>query len=316
MNPQEYAPHTRMDQSGAKRIVTLGNAFLDTILLLPTLPDKPLKMRVMDVKFTGGGIAATAACAAARLGADVTYWGRLGVDDIGDRIVERLNQFNVRTDHVTRIEGGRSPMGTILLAPDGERTALGFIGQNLGEDAGWLPLDLLDGVSGVLADYSWWQGAKALFEGANQRGIVSVLDADVGDLDAVSKLLTLPDHLVFSSECLRRLTDCAKLEDAILKADGMCRGTVSATDGARGFFWCDDGRVQHVPAFEIEAIDTNGAGDIFHGAFTLGLAENMRIEDAARFASAAAALKCASGSGWESIPDRSQVETLINGGRK
>ena len=75
MNPQEYAPQAAMDRSGAKRIVTLGNAFLDTILLLPTLPDKPLKMRVMDVKFTGGGIAATAACAAARLGADVTLLG-------------------------------------------------------------------------------------------------------------------------------------------------------------------------------------------------------------------------------------------------
>ena len=245
------------------------------------------------------------------------YWGRLGVDDIGDRIVERLNQFNVRTEHVARIEGGRSPMGTILLAPDGERTALGFIGQDLGEDAGWLPLELLDGVSGVLADYSWWQGAKALFEGARRRG-----DRFGSRCRCRRPLMRCrsfwPCLIIWSSHrsASGRLTDCARLEDAILKADGMCRGTVSATDGARGFFWCHDGQVRHVPAFEIEAIDTNGAGDIFHGAFTLGLAENMRIEDAARFASAAAALKCASGSGWESIPDRSEVETLINGGRK
>ena len=313
MNLGKTAPQAVSGQDGTKRIVTLGNAFLDTIVFLPKLPDKPTKMRVADVKMTGGGIAATAACAAARLGADVAYWGRLGVDEVGDRIVGRLNSFNVKTDQVSRVPGGRSPMGTILVAPGGERTALGFIGRDLGDDASWLPLEQLDGVSGVMADYSWWQGAAALFAAAAERGIVSVLDADVGDLDAVHHLLALPDHLVFSAACIRRLTECEDLDEALVKADGMSRGVVSVTDGARGFFWCDDGTVRHVPAFSVEAIDTNGAGDIFHGAFTLGLAENMSIEQAARFASAAAALKCARGSGWESIPDRDQVEALLNG---
>ncbi|WP_316863220.1 PfkB family carbohydrate kinase [uncultured Cohaesibacter sp.] len=315
MNPPEIENSPLSDCSQPKRIVTLGNAFLDTILFLPELPDKPLKMRVLDVKFTGGGIAATAACAASQLGADVTYWGRLGVDDIGDRIIDRLTQFKVRTDFVSRVQGGRSPMGTILVAPDGERTALGFIGADLGDEAEWLPLGRLDDVSAVLADYSWWQGARALFEAASEKGIVSVLDADVGDLDAVHNLLAYPDHLVFSAACLRRLTDRDDLGDALQVADDMSRGTVSVTDGARGFFWCEQGSINHVPAFEVAAVDTNGAGDIFHGAFTLALAEGMSIQDAARFASAAAALKCAHGSGWESIPDRSQVEAFLNGGQ-
>nr|WP_321460168.1 PfkB family carbohydrate kinase [uncultured Cohaesibacter sp.] len=314
MEARKSAPFTDNLKSGSTRLVTLGNAFLDTILYLPEIPDRPTKMRVMDVKMTGGGIAATAACAASRLGAEVAYWGRLGVDEVGDRIVERLAHCGVKTNAIARVEGGRSPMGTILVDQGGERTALGFIGRDLGDDADWLPLEELEGASGVLADYSWWQGAAALFMAARKLGIVSVLDADVGDMNAVHNLLALPDHLVFSAACLRRLTDHQDLSDALKKADGMCRGIVSVTDGANGFFWCEAGRIEHVPAFRVEAIDTNGAGDIFHGAFTLGLSEKMSIEQAARFASAAAALKCARGSGWESIPDRDQVETLINGG--
>ncbi len=73
-----------------QRIVHLGNAFLDTIVYLPTLPTQPSKIRALDVLRTGGGIAATAAYTTALLGAETIYWGRLGNDDTGDQILARL----------------------------------------------------------------------------------------------------------------------------------------------------------------------------------------------------------------------------------
>ena len=294
-----------------RRIVTLGNAFLDTIVYLPQLPTQPCKTRAMDVRYTGGGIAATAAYTAALLGADAVYWGRLGNDETGDQILARLAEAGVKTDAVRRVDGGVSPIGTILVSPGGERMAFGFIGRGLGVEADWLPLHDLDGADGVLADYSWWEGAAAIFAAARARNIVTVLDADVGDMAAVHKLLKLPDHIVFSAACLERLTGEADVEKGLRGAALICRGTVSVTAGNRGFFWLDGEVVRNVPAFPVEAIDTNGAGDIFHGAFTLGLAEGLRIEGAARLASATAALKCARGSGWESIPNRKVVEELL-----
>eukprot|EP00919_Chromeraceae_sp_WS-2016_P041939 GHVR01099803.1.p1 GENE.GHVR01099803.1~~GHVR01099803.1.p1 ORF type:complete len:304 (-),score=59.44 GHVR01099803.1:117-1028(-) len=297
----------------SRRIVTLGNAFLDTIVYLPMLPTAPTKIRATDVRRTGGGIAATAAYTTAVLGAQTTYWGRLGQDDTGDQILTRLNAVGVKTDAVRRVAGGVSPIGTILVSPGGDRMAFGFIGRDLGNDADWLPLDQLEGVHGVLADYSWWEGAAAVFTAARERGIVTVLDADVGDMDAVGRLLDLPDHAVFSSACLARLADTTDIEAGLRHAGAHCRGIVSVTDGENGFFWLDGDRVRNVPAFPVVAIDTNGAGDIFHGAFTLGLAEGLDVESAARFAGATAALKCARGSGWESIPDRVAVNALLNG---
>ncbi|WP_176084220.1 PfkB family carbohydrate kinase [Martelella sp. HB161492] len=300
-----------MSSNRPRRIATLGNAFLDTIVYLPRLPTEPCKFRATDVRRTGGGIAATAACAVARLGAEAVYWGRLGEDETGDQIIARLNHFGVKTEAVKRVAGGMSPVGTVLVSPGGERMAFGFIGRDLGNEAEWLPLDELDHVDGVLADYSWWQGAAAIFTAARQRGIVTVLDADVGDMSAVHELLELPDHIVFSAACLSTLTGMSDIVAALPVAARLCRGIVSVTDGSRGFFWHDGEAVKNVPAFPVDAIDTNGAGDIFHGAFTLGLAEGLPIMEAARLASATAALKCARGSGWESIPDRPAVDKLL-----
>lgn len=299
-----------------KRIVHLGNAFLDTIVYLPSLPTQPTKIRALDVRKTGGGIAATAAYTTASLGADTVYLGRLGRDETGDQILARLSEIGVDTASVRRVEGGVSPIGTILVSPDGDRMAFGFIGRDLGEDADWLPLDKLDGVDGVLADYSWWEGAASIFKAARERGIVTVLDADVGDMNAVNQLLQLPDHIVFSAACLARLTGTDDVETGLRDARTRCRGVVAVTDGERGFFWLDGDTVRNVPAFPVIAVDTNGAGDIFHGAYTLGLAEGMDVEQAARFAGASAALKCARGSGWESIPDRAAVEILLNGSNR
>lgn len=312
MRPESVIGHGN-GMMTAKRIVHLGNAFLDTIVYLPMLPTQPVKLRALDVRKTGGGIAATAAYTTAALGADTTYWGRLGCDETGDQIIARLSSIGVDTAAVRRVEGGVSPIGTVLVSPDGDRMAFGFIGRNLGDDPEWLPLDRLAGVDGVLADYSWWEGAAAVFRAARERGIVSVLDADVGDMNAVHQLLELPDHIVFSAACLARLADTADVDAGLRHARTLCRGVVAVTDGERGFFWLDGDTVRNVPAFPVVAIDTNGAGDIFHGAYTLGLAEGMDVEHAARFAGAAAALKCARGSGWESIPDRMAVEQLLKG---
>ncbi|KQT85399.1 PfkB family carbohydrate kinase [Aurantimonas sp. Leaf443] len=299
-----------------RRILTLGNAFLDTIVYLPALPSVPVKQRALDVRRTGGGIAATAAYATAKLGADTVFWGRLGLDDTGDQILSRLRVAGVKTCDVRRVPGGVSPIGTVLVSPDGDRMAFGFIGRDLGDEADWLPLSDLDGIDAVMADYSWAEGAAAVFRAARERGIVSVLDADVGDMDAVRSLLALPDHVVFSAACLARLTGTAEIGQGLTVARGLCRGTVGVTDGEHGFFWLDGDRVRNVPAFPVKAIDTNGAGDIFHGAYALGLAEGMDVEGAARLASATAALKCARGSGWESIPDRAAVDALLLEGRR
>ncbi|GLQ12055.1 sulfofructose kinase [Devosia yakushimensis] len=295
------------------KVATLGNAFLDRILYVPNLPTEPSKMRVTGQYETGGGIAATAAVACARLGAETVCYSRIGSDAAGNEIIRRLDEAGVQTDQVHQFENGRSPQGTIIVERSGERMGFGFMGEGWSDDASWLDFSRLDGVAAVMADYSWWQGASAIFAAAADRGAKSVLDADINDLEAVQRLLPLADHVVFSERCLAQLTGHGEHALGLKAIARRAKGHVSVTAGEGGFYWLDADTVRHMPAFAIKALDTNGAGDVFHGAYTVAVAEGHSVERAGRFASAAAALKCARGSGWESIADRSELDLFLNG---
>ena len=88
-------------------------------------------------------------------------------------------------------------------------------------------------------------------------------------------------------------------------------GFLAITDGPNGVYWLDDGALRHMPAFKVKAIDSLGAGDAFHGAFTLALAEGRDLQDAMRFASATAALKCTHFGGAAGAPTRAEVEEFL-----
>ena len=75
--------------------------------------------------------------------------------------------------------------------------------------------------------------------------------------------------------------------------------------------WLDNGELRQVPAYHVEVVDTLGAGDTFHGAFTLMLAEGLGERPAMRFAAATAALKCTRYGGISSAPRRAEVEAFL-----
>lgn len=292
------------------KIVTVGNAFLDRILFVPERIEKPGKMRASMQIETGGGIAATAAVSCTKLGAQAQLISRIGDDYAGNRITQMLRNFQVDTTQLRRFRNAQSQQGTILVAPNGDRNAIGFMGTGFSLSQDWIDWGCLDDAQGLMADYSWPEAAEPAFLRAREKGLVSVLDADVGDMSAVMRLVTHPDYVVFSEDCIRQLTFRNDLDAALADCARITPAFVGVTAGAGGFYWLEDGAVRHVPAFKTIARDSNGAGDVFHGALTLGLAEGQPIDCAARFASAAAALKCRNGSGWESIPIRKDLENL------
>ncbi|WP_454703028.1 PfkB family carbohydrate kinase [Agrobacterium burrii] len=299
---------------GAHAIAVLGNAFLDRILYVGSLPNGSGKMRVRKQLETGGGIAATAAATAALLGCRASLFSRIGDDAAGDEISRRLVALGIDVTGVRRFANSRSPQGTIIVDPHGERLGLGFMGEGWTDDASWLEFDKVKDAKAVLADYSWYQGAEAIFKVAKDNGATTVLDADVNDLESVRRLLPRADHVVFSERCLAAISGHDDPELGLREVSRTSQNRVSVTAGDRGFFWLDvDGSFNHLPAFQVVAVDTNGAGDVFHGAYTVGVAEGMSVREAGAFANATAALKCLKGSGWESIPTRSEVQKFLKG---
>ena len=124
--------------------------------------------------------------------------------------------------------------------------------------------------------------------------------------------LRAASHVVFSSEGLATSLGIDGLEPGVAEARRLASGRIAVTMGGDGVVWVDGETLRHVPAFKVRAIDTLGAGDVFHGALALALGERLAWPDALVFASAAAAVKCSRPSGRGSFPTRADVAALVS----
>lgn len=295
------------------RVVCAGIVVLDRVYEFETLPLRPGKHIARGYRENGGGMAATSAVAVAALGGQAAWFGRVGDDATGATLLGMLQRRGVDASGALVVPGGKTPSAGIMLDAEGERVLAVYPGANLPEDAP-IPDAALDGAGAVLADLRWVGGAERLFALAAARGLPRVLDAELGPPWILQRLAPLADHVVFSE---RGLVDFCGLEDpaaGLAAAAARLGGTLAVTLGARGSLWWREGRAVPLPAPRVQARDTTGCGDVFHGAYALALAEGAAVEQAARFATAAAALKAALGNGWEGMPHRAAVEALLREG--
>lgn len=293
------------------RIACVGITVLDRIWYLADLPKEGGKYVANNYTEVGGGPAATAAVAAAKLGADVDFIGRVGDDDTGSRLLAELESLGVNTRFTRIFKGARSSQSAVLVDASGERIIANYPSPDLPEEADWLQDIDFSQWDVVLADVRWHDGAKQALSLARQQGVTTVLDADITPQD-IAELVALSDHAAFSAPGLQRLTQIAEVESALKKAQTLTNGHVYVTQGKDGCYWLEKGALSYLPAFQIDVVDTTGAGDVFHGALAVGLAQNQPTQDAVRFASAVAALKCTRPGGRAGIPDCDQTRSFLS----
>jgi len=293
------------------RIACVGITVLDRIWYLADLPKEGGKYVANNYTEVGGGPAATAAVAAAKLGADVDFIGRVGDDDTGSRLLAELESLGVNTRFTRIFKGARSSQSAVLVDASGERIIANYPSPDLPEEADWLQDIDFSQWDVVLADVRWHDGAKQALTLARQQGVTTVLDADITPQD-IADLVALSDHAAFSAPGLQRMTQIAEAESALKKAQTLTNGHVYVTQGKDGCYWLEKGALSYLPAFQIDVVDTTGAGDVFHGALAVGLAQNQPAQDAVRFASAVAALKCTRPGGRAGIPDCDQTRSFLS----
>ncbi len=293
------------------RIACVGIAVLDRIWYLNDLPKEGGKYVAGDYKEVGGGPAATAAVAAAKLGAEVDFIGRVGDDDTGNRLMAELQAYGVNTRYTRIVKGARSSQSAVLVDAAGERIIANYPSPDLPACADWMADIDFSQWDAVLADVRWHHGAKQAFTLARANGVTTVLDADVTPQD-IAELVALSDHAAFSAPGLVRLTGVTDAPAALKQAKTLTNGHVYVTQGAQGCLWLENSRLRHLPAFHVDVVDTTGAGDVFHGALAVSLAQKTETAEAIRFASAVAALKCTRPGGRAGIPDCDQTRSFLS----
>lgn len=296
--------------SEAPLVVCVGIAVLDLVFRVEAMPRAAEKYRARDFASVGGGIAANAAVAIARLGGRAALATRLGDDAIGAEIVAGLEAEGVDCALARRIEGRRSPLSSIYVDGEGERQIVAFADPEMPIDPSWLPERLAEGTRGVLGDTRWSAGAIRLFRAAREAGVPSVLDADRRPDDP--DLLALATHAVFGQQGLAETTGIDDPRAALAALAQRHDGFLAVTLGAEGVLYTGEGgAIVHAPAPRVAVVDTLGAGDVWHGAFALALAERMDEARAVAFASAAAALKCTAFGGRAGAPTREALEIFM-----
>ena len=270
------------------------------------------KVSASDFIITGGGCAANAAVAVARLNGRAAFAGPLGGSDdqVSNRILADLEKEGIDCSGVARVSDGVASVSLILLDAEGEKSIATRRGVNLGDV---LPADagkLVANADAVLIDNRFPEFVTAVCQAAQARKIPIVIDLDQATTPD-DPLLKLGSHVVSSAEALYGTTGLKDYSAGLQRLAGNISGFLAITDGPNGVYWLDNGALRHLPAFKVKAIDSLGAGDAFHAGFALALAEGRTLEDVLRFASATAALKCTHFGGGAGAATRSEVEAFL-----
>jgi len=294
-------------------LLCLGIACYDLIFSVDRHIGPDEKMKASDLTACGGGIAANAAMAGARLGYSAAFAGYLGRDMYGDKHLDELNAAGVNTELVARGVWPTS-LSAIFVKPDGARSLVNYgLGREMPGDLE-LTLEHCQ-PRAVLVDGHYLAAAAPLVALASAAGIPTVLDGDT--LHQGSKtLMEMVEFLVVSEHFAREFSGQKDVEEALTQLSHCAPSTI-ITLGERGLCWRNraDSRFGasfgSYPAFAIAAEDTTGAGDAFHGAFAAGLSGGMAWEELLRFASAVGALCCTRKGARLGIPTGAEVAAFL-----
>ena len=291
-----------------KPVLCIGSATIDNIYGMAKIPTEPTKVLAGQFRQISGGMAANAAAAIVRLGGQASFSGRIG-DDFGGRFfLDDMEAAGVDVSRVQKLAGRQTTISSILIDDEGERLVCSFCDPEMENDLTWLDAEFVACFGAVLVDVRWPEAAEKCLRIAGQQKIPAVLDADIAEVSIINTLLPLASHPVFSETAFLQFTGSQTINDGLARISQDTDGFVGVTLGKDGVRWIADGAFGSVTAPEIHAVDTLGAGDVFHGAFALALCEGKDHDAAARFATVAASLKCTRFGGRLGTPTRSEVD--------
>ncbi len=300
-----------MESSSKKRLTAVGAVCHTTIYRVDAIPAPPAKILATDACRVVDGMAISAACAFHRLGGNARIWARLGDDAAGALQRAELAATGVDVSDFRMVSGGRASQSAVIVDAKGDRLVVPFHDPALDRSPDWLPLDRLGECDFMHAEVRWPEGAEAALAAARRIGLPAMLDGETAPPGVLERLVPLASHAVFSDQGILAFAKTDDVETALRRVAANHDGHVGASCGSAGYAWIEDGKIRRVPAPKVDVVDTLSAGDVFHGALALMLAEGRPMEAAARFACVAASIKCTRFGGRLGCPTRAEVEAAL-----
>jgi sulfofructose kinase len=286
-------------------VLCVGHACYDLVFSVARHPAENEKIFADSLLSCGGGPAANAAVMIAKLGYSAAFAGYLGRDAFGELHYQELLAHGINTQCLNRGDLP-TPLSTVIVKPDGNRALINYKGDTKALAADAIDFSILN-PKVILFDGHEPHISIPLAKQARQAGIATVLDA--GSVhDGTLALMGLVDYLVCSEKFALQLKGD---EQTALSYLADFAPFVVITLGERGLIWQHGQTNGALPALAINAIDTTGAGDAFHGAFAAAIATGLDWLTALRYASVAGSLCCTKMGARLGLPSKQEHEAVF-----
>lgn len=294
-------------------IAVLGSANIDLVFRVNRFPKFGETLRALSYERFAGGKGANQAAACGRLGASVSFFGKVGDDPFGIEVLKSLNDSGVNTGFVAVEKDVHTGTAVIFLSPEGHNAILYIAGANDLVDENYV-----DNVLGYIASSSVLllqleippRTVAYLLRKLPPTTPLVILDpAPVCDLSDLP--LSRVDFLTPNTVELRELTGIEQIETAGQYLIDMGVRNVICKAGEDGAWLIRTKETAHFPAFRIQAVDTTAAGDAFNAALAVALVDGLTIEESIRWANAAGALACTRNGAQPSLPYREELEAFL-----
>lgn len=286
------------------KVVGIGACVMDTLITIPQFPKEDTKLRADSTKLVGGGPTASGIVAVSKLGVTSEFIGVLSDDSTGSFLKSDFEKYGVKTDNIDLLKGYRAFQSCIWLNSEKATRTCVF-------DKGDLPALKLDdnkveaikSAEVLMVDGNEMDAAVEAAKIARENGVKVLYDCG-GLYPNVDKLLALTDIMIPSEEFSIGHTGESNAADAAKKLYEMYKPLyVVVTRGSKGGLIYDGETIIEYPCYPVEVKDSNGAGDIFHGAFASAVVRGFSPLQCCHFSSAVSAIKCTGVGARESVPD-------------
>ena len=296
-------------------VLGLGIVTVDDLLYVPAYPLPDAKERVRLRLRQCGGLTGTALVAAARLGARAAYAGCLDDGELSAFIRENLRAEGIDLSHVDPARQSRPIHSTIIVDESGgTRTILFELPECTPFGGDWPAEAVIRSARVLFIDHYDADRTIRAATLAREHGIPVVADFERDEGPRFEELLAIADHLILSRNFASKITGENETKEMVASLRRGDRTTVVVTCGTEGCIYANGSDpIKAYPAFSVEAVDTTGCGDVFHGAYAASLARGESIERRIAVATAAAAIKATRPGGQAGIPTLEAVETFLHG---
>ena len=288
-------------------IICAGSIFLDNISRIDHFPKKPIKVLSRGIDKRLGGSAAVSSFTAKKLGCDTKFIGKFGDDDASVFLKNEFKKFKININKSISIKKCQSSQSFVIEDINGERLLAAYNDPKL---LNYKKIPNLDFRKKDIyaVDMRWIRIATQIAKKTNKNNIKCVADLDNFKKTLhISQIVKNASHPIFSEEGLKTYKRNSNMKTALFEIFNETQKFVAVTLGSQGVLWVDNNSLYHCKIPKVKTVETNCAGDVFHGAFASALSLNKSNIESIIFASAAATLKCMQSGGIYSIPTISLV---------